>query len=342
MNQAVELSVVVPVYGCEPCLRALHERLVTNVASITDSYELVFVDDRSPDGAWETLVELAEADPHVRLVRFSRNFGQHPAITAGLHEAAGRWVVVTDCDLEDPPEEIPRLYATAQQGYDLVMCRRSQRRQTFFRQLAARIYRRIANFIAKTDIDSEYTNLSILSRRVVDCFLEFRDLDRQYLLMLVWLGFERTTIEVEQADRYAGESSYGFGELVRVAADGIFFETTRLLRWIVYTGFVVAAVGILLGGGLLAYAYLFRSPPPGYTSLGVLIMVMSGVIVISAGVTGLYVGKIFAQVKGRPLYVVDEKIGQSSTPRGPTHRVDDVVADREGDELGQPAGRETS
>ena len=116
--ERVELSVVVPVYGCDECLHALHDRLTKSVASLVSSYEFVFVDDRSPDGSWETLREIAAADEHVRLVRLSRNFGQHPAITAGMAHATGEWIVVTDCDLEDPPEEIPRLYAKAQEGYD--------------------------------------------------------------------------------------------------------------------------------------------------------------------------------------------------------------------------------
>ncbi len=313
-EEAVELSVVVPVYGCEPCLVELHRRLTEVLgASLTDDYEIIYVDDRSPDGAWATLQDLAGRDSRVRLIRLSRNFGQHPAITAGLAESRGRWIVVTDCDLEDPPEEIPRLYSTALEGYDVVLSRRSARRQTFFRRLTARVYRRLANFIAKTEVDSEFTNLSIASRKVIDAFLQLNDLDRQYLLILLWLGFEHTTIEVDQSERYAGGSAYSFAGLVRVAADGIFFQTTNLLRWVVYTGFAVAALGLIAAGALITYATLFENPPPGWASLGVLLMLMTGVIVISTGVTGLYVGKIFGQVKGRPLYVIDERVVSETT-----------------------------
>jgi glycosyltransferase involved in cell wall biosynthesis len=309
----VEISVVVPVYRCEECLEALHRSLTDNLTPLGVPYEIVYVDDRSPDASWSKLGELAAGDSAVRLVRLSRNFGQHPAITAGLAYARGRWVVVTDCDLEDPPEEIPRLYAKAQEGYEIVMCRRKMRRQSAFRRVSARLYRRLANWLSGTDVDPDYTNLSIISRKVVDSFLALRDADRQYLLMLLWLGFDHVTIEVEQRERYAGRSSYSLTSLIRVAADGIFFQTTRLLRWIIYGGFAIAALGILAAGTLVTYSYIRFAPPPGWASLAVMVMVLSGVIVISTGVTGLYVGKVFGQVKGRPLYVVDEFVEGGQT-----------------------------
>jgi dolichol-phosphate mannosyltransferase len=302
-----EISVVVPVYGCRGCLRPLHDRLVAALTELTGDYELIFVDDRSVDGSWAELLELSRMDPHVKLVRLSRNFGQHPAITAGLAEASAEWVVVTDCDLEDPPEEIPRLWAKAHEGYDFVLSRRLQRRQVLWRRMGARAYRWLANRLAGTDVDPHYTNLSLLSRRVVDAFLRFRDQDRQYLLMLLWLGFRYDVIEVNQDERYAGHSSYTFRQLLRVAADGVFFSTTRLLRWIVYAGFAVGAAGLLLAA-LAVINWIERDPPTGYTSLAVVILLLGGMIIGCVGVMGLYVGKVFAQVKGRPLYVVDEVI----------------------------------
>lgn len=305
----VELSVVVPVYGCEQCLGALHDRLTKVLTPLVESYEIVYVDDRSIDGAWEKLSELAAVDPQVKALRLSRNFGQHPAITAGLAHATGRWVVVTDCDLEDPPEEIPRMWERAQEGYDVVLCRREARRQSVFRRASARMYRRLANFMSQTDVDLDYTNLSLISRKVVDALLSMRDADRQYLLMVLWLGFDASVIEVRQDERHAGSSSYNVGRLVRVALDGVFFQTTTFLRWVIYAGFFIAAAGIVAAAGLVGNSYLRYEPPPGWASLAVLVMVLSGAIVISTGVTGLYVGKVFGQVKGRPLYVVDEAIG---------------------------------
>ncbi len=303
----VELSVVVPVYGCRDCLSALHRRLRVAIGPLVSSYELIFVDDRSVDGSWDALLDIAREDPAVRLLRLSRNFGQHAAITAGLAESSGRWVVVSDCDLEDPPEEIPRLYAKVQEGYDFVLSRRKRRRQSLFRRLAGDVYRRLANLLAGTDVDPRLTNFSIVSREVVDQVLRFRDQDRQYILMLLWLGFNHATIDIERDDRYAGGSSYTPSELVRVAMDGLFFQTTKLLRWIVYAGFAVALAGVVLAA-LVLYNYALRDPPTGWTSLAVLLLLLSGFVIATVGVTGLYVGKIFSQVKGRPLYVVDSRV----------------------------------
>jgi polyisoprenyl-phosphate glycosyltransferase len=301
-----EISVVIPVYNCAGCLRALHERLTASLQQVTSDYEIVLVDDRSRDGAWEILIELARTDPHLTVVRLSRNFGQHAAITAGLTRARGAWTVVMDCDLQEPPEEIPRLYAKAHEGYDIVRAVREGRRHSVFRRLSASLYRRLLSEREGGDI--EFSTLSMISRKVVDAFLELRDRDREYQLVLDWLGFSQTTIAFAHAER-AGDtpSAYGLRELIGVALDGMFFRTTVLLRWIVFLGFVVAAAGGLLGA-YAVYARYVEEAPPGYTSIVVLLVLLSGFIITSLGVVGLYVGRIFDQVKGRPLFVVDEQI----------------------------------
>jgi glycosyltransferase involved in cell wall biosynthesis len=300
-----EISVVIPVYNCAGCLRALHERLTTSLRQVTRDYEIVLVDDRSRDGAWEILGELARADRHLTVVRLSRNFGQHAAITAGLTRARGRWTVVMDCDLQEPPEEIPRLYAKAQEGYDIVRAIREGRRHSAFRRVCASLYRRM---LSEREGEIEFSTLSMISRKVVEAFLELRDRDREYQLVLDWLGFSQATIGFAHADREGdAPSAYGPRELLRVALDGMFFRTTVLLRWIVALGFVVAAAGGVLGA-YAVYSRYVEDTPPGYTSIVVLLVLLSGFIIISLGVVGLYVGRIFDQVKGRPLFVVDEQL----------------------------------
>jgi glycosyltransferase involved in cell wall biosynthesis len=306
-----EISVVIPVYNCAGCLRALHERLTASLLQITPDYEIVLVDDRSRDGAWAVLTELARDDRHLRVVRLSRNFGQHAAITAGLTRARGAWTVVMDCDLQEPPEEIPRLYATAQAGYDIVRAVREGRRHSAFRRMSATLYRRM---LSEREGEIEFSTLSMISRKVVDAFLELRDRDREYQLVLDWLGFSQATISFAHAEREGDSpSAYGLRQLLQVALDGMFFRTTVLLRWIVFLGFAVAAAGGLLG--LYAvYARYVEDTPPGYTSIVVLLVLLSGFIIISLGVVGLYVGRIFDQVKGRPLFVVDEQIDGDRGP----------------------------
>jgi dolichol-phosphate mannosyltransferase len=305
-DSLVELTVVVPVYRCEGCLRELHRRLTAAVSSVTSSYELVFVDDRSPDRSWDMLRELATEDPRLRLIRFSRNFGQQAAITAGLAESAGRWTAVIDCDLQDPPELIPRLYEKAREGYDIVLARRKQRSHSIVRLAGARAYHWFLRMFLGTDISGEYGAFSLVSRKARDAFLTVPDRDRHYLPILFWLGFERSSIDFTHGERYAGESSYSYAALIRLAADGVFFQTTTLLRWIVYLGFGVSAAGVLLAIYFVISYFLFH-PYAGWTSLGVLILLIGGFIIVSTGVTGLYIGKIFGQVKGRPLYIIDTR-----------------------------------
>ena len=252
------LSVVVPVYRCDECLLALQTRLRAALESLGASYEIVYVDDRSPDGAWETLKSLSAADGHVRAIRLSRNFGQQAAITAGLAHSRGRYTVVMDCDLQDPPESIPDLYAKAQEGYDIVLARRAERRHSFGRRFGARIYAKLLTALAGVEISSAYGAFSIVSERARTSFLEIKDSDRHYVPILHWLGFERAEIEVRHAERFAGTSAYSLRELVGHAMQGIFFQTTTLLRWIVYAGFLLALTGALLAVGFVV-TYLFFS-----------------------------------------------------------------------------------
>jgi polyisoprenyl-phosphate glycosyltransferase len=307
LSTVAELSVVIPVYGCDSCLRALVDRLRLAVESLTNDYELVFVDDRSPDDSWSTLKELARETPQMRLLRMSRNFGQHAAITAGLAESTGKRVVVMDCDLQDLPEDIPRLWAEAEKGYEVVLSRRRRRRQSILRRLSGDLYYRVRNVLVKSDMYTNYTNLSLISRKVVDSFLALRDKDRQYLLIVDWLGFERTSIQVEPAERHAGKSAYTLRRLLKVAVDGMFFQSTVLLRWVVYSGFVVAGIGVALAAYTFA-VFIAGRHVPDWTALPMMVLFLTGFIIVSGGVTGLYVGKIFDQVKGRPLYVIDTRM----------------------------------
>jgi dolichol-phosphate mannosyltransferase len=311
----IELSVVIPVYKCSECLRHLHDRLDLALAQIPGEHEIIFVDDRSPDESWGILRELADQDDSVRVVRLSRNFGQHPAITAGIEFARGRWIVVMDCDLQDPPEEIPRLYARAREGAEIVYARRVGRKGPWFRRMASRMYFRILNASLGTDFDPDYGNFTIISRKVREAFLRFRDKDRHYLMILRWLGYDHASIDVAHAERYAGESAYTLRTLMRFAIDGLFFQSTTLLRWSTYIGFLASLGGVVLAGFFLVN-YFLQNTYPGWTSLTVLILVVGGLTITTVGVAGLYIGKIFTQVKDRPLYVVDDVVQGSGTGSG--------------------------
>jgi polyisoprenyl-phosphate glycosyltransferase len=301
----VDLSVVVPVYGCRASLVALYERLTAAVGAVTGDYELLFVDDGTDDGSWDVLAGLAAADPAVRAIRLSRNFGQDAAITAGLTRSAGAWAVVMDCDLQEPPEAIPELYTRAQEGYEVVRTIRARRQHARLRRAASRAYRRA---LLERTREVEYSNMSLLSRKVIDAFLSLRDSDREFTLALDWLGFAQTAVDIDYHPRSEGRSSYTAGRLLRVALAGMTFRTTVLLRVVVLCGFVVAALGV----GLAAYNVYERfagHQPEGYTSLVVLLLLFGGFIILCVGVVGLYVGRIFEQVRQRPLFLVDREVG---------------------------------
>lgn len=313
----LEVSVVVPVYGCRDCLRELHRRLTGALRDVSSDYELIFVDDRSPDDSWSVLETIAAADPRVRAIRLSRNFGQHNAITAGLAASEGRWTVVMDCDLQDPPEEIPRLYeAAGHGGCDLVLARRLTRSNPRLRVLLGRLYFKLLNTVMGTKIDRSFGTFSILSRKVVQAYLALGERDRHYLFVLQWLGFEQGTIQFQQATRTSGSSSYTLVGLIRHAVRGVFFQTTNVLLYIVYFGFLLAAGGLLLAMyDVIASAV--AHPPPGYTSVMVVTILIGGFIIVSTGVTGMYIGRVFEQVKGRPLYVIDEVVQKQHSTAKP-------------------------
>jgi dolichol-phosphate mannosyltransferase len=271
------------------------------------SYELLFIDDRGPDGAWQTLSELAAADEHVRVIRLSRNFGQQAAITAGLARATGALTVVMDCDLQDPPELVPTLLDKAAEGFDVVLTRRVGRRRSPSRRLGAAIYFIVLRGLLRAHLDPAQGAFSVLSRRARMAFLQITDRDRHYVPIVHWIGFEQAQIEYEPNVRPTGRSSYTLRSLFALAVEGMFFQTTTLLRYVIYTGFAICVFGF----GLAAYdvyARIFLHPPTGFTSISVLLLVLAGFIIISTGIAGLYIGQVFQQVKGRPLYVIEQEL----------------------------------
>ncbi|MCX7111128.1 MAG: glycosyltransferase family 2 protein [Proteobacteria bacterium] len=298
------ISVVIPVYGCAGCLEPLCNRIKQSLTQITRRFEIILVDDRSPDDAWPVIAELQMHHQEVKGIRLSRNFGQHVAISAGLAAAWGDYAVVMDCDLQDPPEKIPELFAKLNEGFDLVLARRTERTHSFFRLIAAKSYFGLISRLTEENIDGSYGTFSILTRKVIDAFLQFGERERHYLFILRWLGFKIGSIDYEHQERVIGRSSYNLGRLIKHAIDGIFFQATVLLRWIVTLGLLFATCGTGLAI-FYVYQYLVRGSYPGWTSLVVLILICTGSILTSLGVIGLYIGKIFDQAKGRPLYLID-------------------------------------
>lgn len=305
MGTAVHMSVVVPVYGCGPCLDELCRRVDHAMRTVTEAYEIILVDDRSPHGDWQTILDIARRHPRVRGLRLSRNFGQHAAIAAGLSEAQGAWAVVMDCDLQDPPEEIPRLYDAAQQaGADVVFARRQERKDSWMRLQFSRWYFKALNLLSDTKVDGRDGALTLMSRKVVTAYLRLGEIDRHHTMVLRWLGFAHTSIDYQQAARPVGKSTYHPWALLDSAISGLLFSSTRLLKLIVYLGMVCSALGGVLAVTLVVYR-LTSGLEPGWASLIVAQLVVGGGIVVCVGTVGLYVGRIFDQVRKRPVFIID-------------------------------------
>jgi polyisoprenyl-phosphate glycosyltransferase len=309
---SVDLSVIVPVYACAGSLCELHRRLTTVLSELVDSYEIVFVDDRARDGSWAMLQKMAAGDPNVVACRLSRNFGQQLAITAGLAECCGEYAIVMDCDLQDPPEFIPDLLAEARRGFDIVLANRKSDYHSGLREHANLFYFWLLGMVSGRKISGDPGSFSIISRRVIDAFLLFKERDRHYLMVLNWIGFDLSTIDFARASRAIGRSSYTLRMLISHALSGLFFSTTRLLHFVIYVGIALAGSAILLAGFFVAH-WIVNGATPGWTSLIVVQLLVGGIITVCVGVTGLYIGKIFEASQQRPLYFIQDRIDRNST-----------------------------
>jgi polyisoprenyl-phosphate glycosyltransferase len=316
-NMGIDISVVVPLYGCTPFIEELCRRLRTTLSRITNRYEIILVDDCGPDDAWPFIQAQAARMPEIHAIRLSRNFGQHVAIGAGLSVSRGAWIVVLDGDLQDPPEEIARLYEQVGErgdlGVDVVFARRRRRSETLSRRIASRAYFRLLSALSDSEIDGREGSLSLFSRKVADAYLAISDQDRHHIMLLRWLGFRQVTIEYDQDPRKEGSSSYTLGKLIDTAVRGLFFTSTRLLRVIVYTGILSSLLGFFLAV-IIIVQYFMHDIAPGWTSLAVIQLVVGGAVIVCVGTVGMYVGRIFDQVRGRPLFVIDRTIRPDPIP----------------------------
>jgi dolichol-phosphate mannosyltransferase len=298
------ISVVVPVYKAELCLDELYRRLKNELESISPKFEIVLVEDCGGDNSWQVIERLAEADRRVRGIQFSRNFGQHYGITAGLDHCLGDWVVVMDCDLQDRPEEIPRLYAKAQQGYDIVLARRGARRDPLLKRVTSRMFYKLFSYLADIDYDAQTGNFRIMSRKVAVNFMLMREQLRFFGGLVQWMGFPTASIEVEHAERFEGNSTYTFSKLWKLATETIIAYSDKPLRLAVRFGFLMALFAFCFGIYTFVRAILYGVPIQGWSSLIVSLYFIGGIIISILGIIGIYLGKTFDESKKRPLYIV--------------------------------------
>jgi len=302
----VHLSIVIPVYKAEACMHELHQRLLAAIEPLTTDFECIFVEDCGGDQSWQLICDITQADPRFKGIQFSRNFGQHYGITAGLDYCSGDWIVVMDCDLQDAPEEIPNLYHKAQEGFDVVLARRRNRQDKTGKKFSSQLFFKLFNYLTDMNYDPSVGNFRIISRKVVNNCKSMRENLRFFPGMIEWMGFSSTTIDVKHGKRSAGESSYTFGKLLNLATNTIIAYSDKPLRMSIKFGFSIAVLALFFGVSLLIYAIFFNVPITGWSSLIISLYFLGGIIIANLGIIGIYLGKTFDESKKRPLYIINE------------------------------------
>lgn len=315
MKDKVHISVVSPEYKGELMVEALVNRLKDSLSTITEDFEIILVNDASPDGTWEKIRCQCALDKRVKGINLSRNFGENYAITAGLSFARGEWVVVMDCDLQNRPEDVPLLYAKAMEGYDIVYARRVDKKFGFFKRLSSIIYHGLLGWLSGARQDSAVAEFGIYARKVIAEYNKLPEAARSFANLITTLGFRSTSIPVTHDPRMSGDSSYSFGKLLKIAADVILSNSNKPLKMTVALGAIIVAVAIVL----IIYSFIehFSSTlPVGFSSTFISIWLLGGLNIFILGVVGLYIDRIFNQVKGRPLFIVSEtlNIGTDEKP----------------------------
>ncbi len=298
------LSVVIPVLNEEQNIPALHSRLTSVLQNEPMDYELIFVDDGSRDKTQEILIKLTDDDPRLIVLELARNFGHQTAITAGLDHAQGKAVIIMDGDLQDPPEVLPQFIAKWREGNDVVYAVRERRKEGWLKRASYAAFYRLLRSVANIEIPLDSGDFCIMDRRVVDLLINMPERNRFVRGIRSWLGLKQVGIPFERAPRYAGESKYTFSRLMVLALDGLVSFSYVPLRLITLLGFAVSVLSIVLAIVYFVMKLVYGLSPPGFATLIVSIFFLAGIQLITLGVIGEYVGRIFEEAKRRPLYVL--------------------------------------
>ena len=307
-----EISVVVPVYESSDSLVELYNRLVQTLEAITESFELIFVNDASTDSGWNLISSLASIDSRVRGIDLSRNFGQHAAISAGLDRAIGKWIVVMDCDLQDRPEAIGILYSTAVTGFDQVVAIKTERQHSLVKRVTAWAYVVFMSKICGVGINQNIGNFGIYSETVIKQIRNLKEQNLTFGLAAIWVGFKRVEVPIAHAKRTHGQTTYTLRKLMSSAVSGFTSYSDRPLKLVVMTGFLTAGFATVFGLLTLIKQIVSGGATSGWASLMVVMLTMFGVLLAGVGIVGLYVGKALQETKGRSRYIVRTEINLDS------------------------------
>ncbi|MEI7025187.1 glycosyltransferase family 2 protein [Paenibacillus sp. y28] len=310
MKTSIVYSVVIPVYNEEEVLPETYRRLKKVMNRLGEYYELLFVNDGSRDRSGAILRELSAADPTVKAIHFSRNFGHQVAITAGMDYAQGRAIIVIDADLQDPPELIMDMAAKWKTGYDVVYAKRVERRgESAFKRWTAALFYRTLRALTDVDIPADTGDFRLIDRKVCDALGEVREKNRFMRGLISWVGFRQTAIEYVRDERWAGETKYPLRKMLKLSADAITSFSYKPLKLASYLGFTLSACSFIYLLYAIAEKLFMSTTVPGWASLVCLSLFFNGVVLIILGMMGEYMGRIYDEAKGRPLYLVGGKDG---------------------------------
>jgi len=308
MEKPIHISIVSPVYKADKIVQELVKQVKENLLTITEDFEIILVNDASPDNSWVAIATECEKDKRVKGINLSRNFGQHYAITAGLTYAKGEWVVVMDCDLQDRPDEIPNLYKKAMEGWDIVFAQRAERKDGFFKKKFSSLFYTFFSYLTDTKQDASVANFGIYNKKVIAAILSMKDQIRFFPTMVQWVGFNKFYLKVKHSERFEGKSSYNFKGLFKLALNSILAFSDKPLRLTAKLGFGITLISLLV---MLVYFIMYLNGSIkvlGFASLIISFWFLSGIIIFILGFVGLYIGKMFEKVKDRPNFIVKEEI----------------------------------
>lgn len=305
---ASKLSVVSPVYHGENMLEELVARISKAVAPLTSDYEIILVNDGSPDASWEEIKTLCARDAKVKGINLAHNFGQPYAITAGLSYAQGDYIAVIDCDLQNKPEDLPALFLKAMEGYDIVSARRVHRDDTFLKRMSSAVFHRIYDFLSGFSTDKAVAEFGVYSKRIVKVYCSIPEYSRSFVELINTLGFRKTGIDVMHDHRLEGKSSYNLSRLLRLSFNAIISNSNRPLQLAVTLGFIMSLFSFLMAVYNIFAKFAGWNEVAGYTTTVFSIWFVGGLLLFMMGILGLYIGKIFDQVKGRPVFIVQDTL----------------------------------
>ena len=307
-----KLSVIIPCYNEEDVIAASYQQTKAVLETLSCESEIIYINDGSSDHTYSLLNTLAVADPKVKVLHFSRNFGHQPAVTAGIHHCDADWAIIMDADLQDPPELIPDILALQEKEQaNVVYCvRASREKESFFKRASSKSFYRLINGMSEVKFPLDAGDFRLIDRKIMDQFCRFREHGKYIRGLVSWMGFKQIPFYYKRKARYAGETKYPLSKMIRFATTALLYFSKKPLRIATGIGFLAVIVGLALTVWIiLGKIYGFNNAEIGWTSIMTVIVFFGGVQLLTVGVLGQYIGVLFDEAKNRPEYIIDEKIG---------------------------------